>query len=88
MVLSGDGWTRGSVFECGRCHQGVQRSGGSCVLILAYFWLDLARIEDAEGRFHICVSQPGMKGPIDKWGRAIPHNKTSIGHLIIYSRQS
>ena len=24
MVLSGDGWTRGSVFEGGRCHQGVQ----------------------------------------------------------------
>ena len=23
MVLSGDGWARGSVFECGRCHQGV-----------------------------------------------------------------
>ena len=23
VVLSGDGWTRGSVFECKRCHQGV-----------------------------------------------------------------
>ena len=31
MVLSGDGWTRGSVFECKRCHQGVLQSGGSCV---------------------------------------------------------
>ena len=55
MVLSGFSWTRESVFECGRCHQGVQQSGGSCVLILASFWLDLARIEqgieDAEGRF-------------------------------------
>ena len=31
VVLSGDGWTRGSVFECKRCHQGVLQSGGSCV---------------------------------------------------------
>ena len=53
MVLSGDGWTRDSVFECGRCHQEVRQNGGSCVLILASFWLDLAHkiIEDAEGRF-------------------------------------
>ena len=26
MVLSGDGWPRGSVFECGRCHEGVQQA--------------------------------------------------------------
>ena len=51
MVLSGDGWTRDSVFECGRCHQEVRHSGGSCVLIVASLWLDLAHIEDAEGRF-------------------------------------
>ena len=42
---------RESVFESGRCHQGVRQSGGSCVLILASFWLDLAHIVDAEGRF-------------------------------------
>ena len=29
VVLSEDGLTRRSVFECGRCHQGVQQSGGS-----------------------------------------------------------
>ena len=40
VMLSGDGWTRESVFECGRCHQGVQQNGGSCVLILASFWLE------------------------------------------------
>ena len=51
MVLSGDGWTIDSVFEYGRCHQEVRQSGGSCVLIVASFWLDLAHIEDAEGRF-------------------------------------
>ena len=34
-----------------RCHQGVRQSEGSCVLILASFWLDLAHIEDAEGLF-------------------------------------
>ena len=49
--LCGDVWTRESVFEYGRCHQGVRQSGGSCALILVSFWLDLARIEDAEGRF-------------------------------------
>ena len=47
MVLSGDGWTKGSVFKCGRCHQGVQQSGGSCVLILVSFRLDIAHREDA-----------------------------------------
>ena len=62
VVLSGDGWTRESVFECGRCHQGVQQSGGSCVLILVYFWLDLARIEEAEGHFLVWFSQAGMRG--------------------------
>ena len=61
MVLSGDGWTRESVFECGRCHQGVRQGGGSSVLILVYFWLDLAHREDAEGRFLVCVSQAGMR---------------------------
>ena len=60
MVLFGDGWTRGSVFDCGRCHQGVIQNGGSCVLVLVYFWLDLAHREDAEGRFLFCVSQAGM----------------------------
>ena len=56
-MLSGDGWTRESVFECGRCHQEFRQSGGSCVLILASFWLDLAHIVDAEGRFLVSVSQ-------------------------------
>ena len=64
MVLSGDGWTRGSVFECGRCHQGVQQSGGSCVLILVSFWLVLAHREDSEGRFRVCFSQVGMILPV------------------------
>ena len=63
VLLSGDGWTGGSVVECGRCHQGVQQSEGSCVLILASFWLDLAHREDAEGRFLVCVSQAGMRLP-------------------------
>ena len=48
VVLSGDDWTRLSVCECGRCHQGVRQSGGSCALILVSFWLDLAHIEDAD----------------------------------------
>ena len=61
MVLSGNGWTRESVFECGRCHQGVLQSGGSCVLILDCFWLAHAHREDAEGRFLVCVSQAGMR---------------------------
>ena len=64
MVLSGDGWTRESVFECGRCHQGVRQSGGSCVLILASFWLDLAHIEGAEGPFLVLVFQAGMRLPV------------------------
>ena len=64
VVLSGDGWTRESVFECGRCHQGVRQSAGSCVLILVTFWLDLAHREDAEGRFIVCVSQAGIKLPV------------------------
>ena len=36
-----------SVFEYGRCHEGVQQSEGSCVFILVSFWLDLAHREDA-----------------------------------------
>ena len=60
-VLFGDSWTRESVFECARCHQGVQQSGGSCALILVSFWLDLAHREDAEGRFLVCVSQAVMR---------------------------
>ena len=64
VVFSGDGWTRESVFEYGRCHQGVRQSGGSCVLILFSFWLDLAHREDAEGRFRVCVSQHGMRLPV------------------------
>ena len=64
VVLSGDGWTKESVFECGRCHQGVRQSGGSCVLILVSFWLDLAHREDEEGRFLVCISQAGMIPPV------------------------
>ena len=30
-------------------------------LDLISFWLDLAHREDAEGRFHVCVSQAGMR---------------------------
>ena len=41
--------TKGPIFECGRCRQGVQRSEGSCVLIVVSFWLDLVHREDAEG---------------------------------------
>ena len=26
-------WIRWAVFECGCCHQGLQQSGGSCVMI-------------------------------------------------------
>ena len=26
VVLSGDGWPGGSIFECGRCHEGVQQA--------------------------------------------------------------
>ena len=47
-MLSGDGWTRlerVSLRVRGRCHEGIQQSGGSCVLILVSFWLDLAHIE-------------------------------------------
>ena len=40
-----------SVFAYRRCNQGVRQSGGSCILILASFGLDLAHIEGAEGRF-------------------------------------
>ena len=64
MVLSGDGWTRESVFECGRCHQGVRQSGGGCVLIKISFWLDLAHREYAEGRLLVCVSQAEMRLPV------------------------
>ena len=64
VVVSGDGWTRESVFECGRCHQGVRQSVGSCVLILVSYWLDLAHREDAEGRFLVCVSQAGTRLPV------------------------
>ena len=64
VVLSGDGWTRESAFECGRCHQGVRQSGGSCALVLVSFWLDLVHREDAEGRFLVCVSQAGMRLPV------------------------
>ena len=64
VVVSRDGCTRESVFECGRCHQGVRQSGGSCALILVSFWLDLVHIEDAEGRFLVCVSQAGMRLPV------------------------
>ena len=56
--------TRGSVCECGRCRQGLQQSGGSCVLILVSFWLDIAVREYAEGRFLVCVSQAGMRLPV------------------------
>ena len=73
-MLSGDGCTRGSVFECGRCQQGVQQSGGSCVLILVSFWLDLAHREDAEGRFLVCVSQAGMRHMCGG-ATLMPHNK-------------
>ena len=51
VVLSGDGWTRESVFEC-------------CVLISVSYWLDLAHRQDAEGRFLVCVSQAGMRLPV------------------------
>ena len=82
MVLSGDGWTRESVFECGRCHQGVRQSGGSCVLILASFWLDLARFRGCRGSFS-CLS-------FSSWdetarlicGGAIPHNKYRSSTLV------
>ena len=55
------GPARESVFECGRCHQGVLQSGGGCVLILVSIWLDVALREDAEGRFLVCFSQAGMR---------------------------
>ena len=58
-VLCGDGWIRGSVFECRRCHQCVQQSGGSCVLISDSYWLVLAHREDAEVRFLVCVFKLG-----------------------------
>ena len=50
---------KGSVFECGRCHQGVEQSEGSCVLMLVSFWLDLA-----DCRFLVCVSHAGMRMPV------------------------
>ena len=50
--------------QCERCHQGVRRSGGSCVLILVSFRLDLAPREDAEGRFLVCGYQAGMRLPV------------------------
>ena len=58
VVWFGYGWTRGSVFECGCCHQGFQQCGGSCVLIWVSFWLDVPHREDAEIHFLDCVSQP------------------------------
>ena len=83
MVLSGDGWTRESVFECGRCHQGVLQSGGSCVLILVSFWLDLAlNIEDAGGRFLVCVSHAGVKLPVRYGGGGGQFRTTRIVHLL------
>ena len=64
MVLSGDGWTKGPIFECGRCRQGVQRSEGSGVLNLVSFCQDLVHREDAEVFFLVCVSQAGMRLPV------------------------
>ena len=49
----------------------VLQNGGSCVLILVSFWMDLAHREDAEGRFLVCVSQAGICGGI------IPHKYRS-----------
>ena len=65
-VLSEDGWTREAVFECGCCHQGIQQSEGSCVLIPISYWLVLAQREreDAEGRSLVCVSEAGMRLPV------------------------
>ena len=82
MVLSGDGWTRDSVFECGRCHQGVRQSGGSCVLILASFWLGLAHIEDAEGRFLVLSFSSWDETARLICGGAIPHNKYRSSTLV------
>ena len=50
----------GPVLECGRSHQVVQQSGGSCVLIQVSFCLDIAHREDADTRFLVSVSQAGM----------------------------
>ena len=80
MVLSGDGWTRERVRAR---HQGVEQSGGSCVLILVTFWLDLALREDAEGRFLVCVSQAGMRLPVRYvGGGAFPQNKYRSSTLV------
>ena len=81
MVLSGDGWTRESVSECGRCHQGVRQSGGSCALILVSFWLGLVHREDAEGRFLVCVSQAGMRLSVSYMGGG-QLRTTSMDHLL------
>ena len=85
VVLSVDGWTRGSVFECGRCHQWVQQSGGSCVLLWFSYWLVPAHREDAEARFLVCVFQAGMR--LSVWyvwggGGVAEFRTTSIGHLL------
>ena len=82
MLLSGDGWTREAVLECWRCHQGVQQSGGSCVLILASFWLDLARIEDAEGRCSYLSFSSWAETARLICGGAIPHNKYRSSTLV------
>ena len=51
----------------------VRQSGGSCVLMLASFWLDLADIVDAEGHFLVSFSQAGMRCPSDmRWGNFAP----------------
>ena len=82
VVLSGDDWTRESVFECGRCHQGVQQSGGSCVLVLASFWLDLARYTGCRGSFScLCFSSWDETARLI-CGGAIPHNKYRSSTLV------
>ena len=82
MVLSGDGWTRESVFECKRCHQGIRQSGGSCVLILVSFWLDLAQRGYRGSLSCLCFSSWDETARLICGGGAIPLNKYRSSTLV------
>ena len=50
--------------SAGAAIKGFYRILGSCVLVLVYFWLDLAHREDAENNFIFSVSQAGTRLPV------------------------
>ena len=81
MLLSVDGWISGSVFECGRCHQWVQQSGGSSVLIRVSFWLDLAHKEEPEGDCGVGAIPPNKYRPSTIVGLRQPEMALQAAYL-------